>query len=145
MSHLVRQSAAVLSRVPAKVRLRKANKALNLEYTDGTLHSLPFELLRVTTPSVQGQGRLICNRRHVSIIDVELVGNYGMRFQFDDLHGTGIFSWDLLYEMGESKYTLMKQYIQRLQTAGKSRGSRRSTTSGVRKQVIQSTSDRTAH
>jgi DUF971 family protein len=89
---------------------------------------LPAEFLRVESPSaeVQGHGgasekRLIFGRMHVNIIGIEPQGHYGVLLKFDDLHESGIFSWEYLHYLGVHKFSLMKKYIKNLRAAGKSR------------------------
>lgn len=89
--------------------------------------ALPAELLRVESPSaeVQGHGpsqkKTIAGRRHVGIMDVEAVGNYAIKLKFDDMHDTGIFSWDYLYDMGERKDEMWADYLAALEAQGLSR------------------------
>jgi DUF971 family protein len=97
---------------------------LDVAYDDGSAFSLPFEYLRVYSPSAEvkghgpGQEVLQLGKREVGIADVEQVGNYAIKPTFSDGHDTGIFSWDYLYELGRSQESLWKQYVARLQAAG---------------------------
>lgn len=112
---------------PSEIRLKCAEKILEVDFEDGKTMALPAELLRVESPSaeVQGHGpnqkKTIPGRRHVGIMGVEPVGNYAVRLQFDDMHDTGIFSWDTLYDMGERQEELWADYLAALEAQGLSR------------------------
>ena len=112
---------------PVEIRLKRAEKALEIEFDDGKTFRLPAELLRVESPSAEVQGHgpgqrtLVAGRRHVGIMAVEPIGNYAIRIKFDDLHDTGIFSWDTLYDYGERQDELWRNYLEALKTRGLSR------------------------
>ena len=116
---------------PVELRLKRAAKRLDVEFDDGKQFSLPAEYLRVESPSaeVQGHGpgekRIVAERAHVGILDLEPVGNYAVRIKFDDLHDTGIFSWDYLYWLGANQPQLWEEYLARLEAAGFTRESGR--------------------
>ena len=109
------------------IRYSRAGKVLTVAFDDGSSVSLPAEYLRVESPSaeVQGHGpnqrKTIAGRRHVGIMTIEPVGNYAVRLMFDDLHDTGIYSWDYLHDLGVRLDTNWKSYLARLGEAGKSR------------------------
>ena len=112
---------------PKEIRLKQEEKVLEIDFEDGKTFSLPAELLRVESPSadVQGHGpgqkTIVAGRRHVGILGVEPVGNYAIRINFDDLHDTGIFSWDTLYDYGERQNELWQDYLDALEAKGLSR------------------------
>lgn len=112
---------------PTEIRLKKTEKILEIDFDDGKAFRLPAELLRVESPSaeVQGHGphekKVVAGRRHVAIMAVEPVGNYAVRLRFDDLHDTGIYSWETLYGMGENQERLWADYIAALDRNGLSR------------------------
>jgi DUF971 family protein len=112
---------------PVEIRLKSAEKRLEVDYEDGARFSLPAEYLRVESPSaeVQGHGpgerKTIPGRRHVGIMSVEPVGNYAVRILFDDLHDTGIYSWDYLHELGTEQDTRWRRYLARIAAEGLSR------------------------
>ncbi len=114
-------------RWPTQIRLRKEEKILEVEFDDGVGFELPAELLRVESPSAEVQGhsptekKTVAGRRHVGILEVEAVGNYAIRIVFDDLHDTGIFSWQYLYELGETRDARWLDYLAALEAAGLSR------------------------
>ena len=112
---------------PTQVRLRKAEKLLEVSYDDGSTFSLPAELLRVESPSAEVQGhvpdqrQIVPGRRFVGIMELEPVGNYAIRIKFDDLHDTGIFSWQYLYHLGLNKDEIWSDYLKNLEENGMSR------------------------
>jgi DUF971 family protein len=112
---------------PVEIRLKKAEKILEIDYDDGKSFALPAELLRVESPSaeVMGHGpnqkQTVAGRRHVGIMSIDPVGNYAIRIVFDDLHDSGIFSWDYLRELGENADALMAAYLGALEAKGLSR------------------------
>lgn len=112
---------------PTEIRLKSEEKALEIDFDDGRSFSLPAELLRVESPSAEVQGhspsekRTVAGRRHVGILGVEPVGHYAIRIKFDDLHDTGIFSWEYLYRMGENQDELWQSYVAALEAQGLSR------------------------
>jgi len=112
---------------PKEIRVKRHEKTLEVDFEDGKTFSLPAELLRVESPSadVQGHGpgqkTVIAGRRHVGIMEVEPVGNYAIRIKFDDLHDSGIYSWDTLYDYGRRKDELWQGYLDALEAKGLSR------------------------
>ncbi|SLN16006.1 gamma-butyrobetaine hydroxylase-like domain-containing protein [Oceanibacterium hippocampi] len=112
---------------PVEIRLRQAERILDVEYGNGHRFSLPAELLRVESPSAEVQGHsptqkvLISGRRHVGIMGVEAVGNYAVRLRFDDLHDTGIYSWAYLYHLGINQEEIWQRYLDALAAAGRTR------------------------
>lgn len=112
---------------PTEIRLKQEEKILEVDFDDGRSFSLPAEFLRVESPSAEVRGhsaserKLISGRRHVGIMKLEPVGNYAVRIMFDDMHDTGIFSWQYLYELGERRDDLWARYLAELEDAGLSR------------------------
>jgi DUF971 family protein len=112
---------------PTEIKLRKAEKNLEVAFDDGRRFTYPAELLRVESPSaeVQGHGasqkQIVAGRRHVGILAVEPVGNYAIRIRFDDMHDTGIFSWQYLRELGENQERIWGEYLANLEARGLSR------------------------
>jgi DUF971 family protein len=112
---------------PVEIRLKRKEKALEIDFDDGRSFRLPAELLRVESPSaeVQGHGRdtktTVAGRRHVGIMELEPVGNYAIRIKFDDLHDTGLYSWDWLYELGANQDDIWQEYLDALEAKGLSR------------------------
>ncbi|XP_010029051.2 uncharacterized protein LOC104419179 isoform X1 [Eucalyptus grandis] len=102
-------------------------KCVEVEFTNGSTFRLSAEFLRICSPAADGKMRsiggekVIFGRRHVGIMKVEPIGNYGVRIIFDDLHKTGIYTWDYFYHLGSNKFTLMRDYINTLKKHGLSR------------------------
>jgi DUF971 family protein len=112
---------------PVEVRLKAAEKRLEVAFDDGTVFSYPAEYLRVESPSAEVQGhspsqkKTVPGRRHVGILKLEPVGNYAVRILFDDLHDTGIYSWQYLYELGVEQESRWQAYLEALEAQGLSR------------------------
>ena len=112
---------------PSEIRLVRSDKKLHVNFDDGSSFCFPAEFLRVESPSAEVQGHgpnqktLVSGRRHVGIMDVWPVGNYAICIKFDDLHDTGIFSWDTLYEYGANQDEMWTNYLAALGEAGLSR------------------------
>lgn len=112
---------------PTTLRLKSAEKVLEIDFDDGTSFALPAEFLRVESPSAEvrghgpGQKQLVAGRRHVGIMNLEPIGNYAVRIVFDDLHDTGLYSWAYLRELGRNRERLWNAYLQALDAAGLSR------------------------
>lgn len=122
-------AASPHERWPGEIRLKRAEKLLEIAFEDGKRFRLPAEYLRVESPSAEVQGhspsqkQLVHGRAHVGISAVEPVGNYAVRLVFDDGHDTGIFSWTYLYELGEEQEKRWRDYLAALAKAGLSRTS----------------------
>lgn len=111
----------------AEIRYIGADKRLVVEFDDGVSFSYPAEYLRVESPSAEvqghgpGQKQIPPGRRYVGIMGIDPVGNYAIKINFDDLHETGIFSWDYLYELGEQQAERWAAYLADLDRQGLSR------------------------
>lgn len=109
---------------PTALTVHQKSRVLNIAFDDGKEFSLPFELLRVYSPSAevrghgQGQEVLQVGKREVGITGVEPVGNYAIQPTFSDGHNTGLFSWDYLYKLGSEQQALWDDYMARLHAAG---------------------------
>jgi DUF971 family protein len=112
---------------PTELRLRKDRKALIVAFESGETFDLSAEYLRVRSPSAEVQGhspserRTVAGKRDVAILEVHPVGNYAVRLGFDDLHATGIFSWDYLFELGQNREKYWRDYLDELAQKGLSR------------------------
>ncbi|HEY2818618.1 MAG TPA: DUF971 domain-containing protein [Casimicrobiaceae bacterium] len=112
---------------PTEIKLHQASRVLEIAFADGHAFRLPYELLRVYSPSAEvrghgpGQETLQIGKRDVTITDVESVGHYALRPTFSDGHESGIYSWDYLYDLGLRQDELWQRYIERLDEAGASR------------------------
>ncbi len=113
--------------LPTDIHLRRAEKELEIAFDDGSHFTLPAEYLRVESPSAEVQGhspdqkQTVPGRRHVGIIAIEPVGNYAVRLTFDDLHNTGIYSWEYLHTLGREQRTRWQRYLTALASLGFSR------------------------
>lgn len=113
--------------VPTDITLHQASKVMELAFADGSRFSLPFELLRVYSPSAEvrghgpGQETLQVGKKDVQITGLEPVGTYAVQPQFSDGHNTGIYSWDYLYELGSQQEARWADYLARIEQAGASR------------------------
>ncbi len=110
-----------------ELRYVKAEKQLHVTFEDGKSFALPAEYLRIESPSaeVQGHGpsqkQIIGGRRHVGITGIEPVGSYAVRIVFDDLHDTGLYTWDYLRKLGDEQEELWAAYLENLAAKGLSR------------------------
>jgi DUF971 family protein len=109
---------------PQSITLHQQSRVLEIGFSDGSEYKIPFELMRVYSPSaeVQGHGKgqevLQTGKRDVGILALEPVGNYAVQPTFTDGHSSGIFSWDYLYFLGSKQTDLWAEYTARLQAAG---------------------------
>jgi DUF971 family protein len=117
--------------VPTELAVRRQSRLLDIAFDDGASFSLPFELLRVYSPSAEvrghgpGQETLQTGKRSVDLTALEPVGNYAVQPHFSDSHNTGIYSWDYLYWLGANQEQMWEDYLTRLETAGHTRESGR--------------------
>ena len=116
-----------MSTAPSELRLRRAERVLEVSWADGTHYSLPLEYLRTHSPSAEVQGHgpgqrvLVGGKGAVNIAAIEPVGQYAVLLRFDDGHDTGIFAWDTLYALGRDQARNWQGYLDALQRAGLSR------------------------
>lgn len=114
-------------RIPTEIRLHQKSRLMEIAFSDGRAFKLPYEFLRVYSPSAEvrghgpGQEVLQTGKRSVEIRSLEPVGSYAVQPAFSDGHSTGIYSWDYLYELGENQERLWAEYLERLKAAGASR------------------------
>ena len=112
---------------PTELRIVKDKRGLTVTFDSGQRFEMSAELLRVESPSAEVQGhdpsqkKIIPGKRNVEIIKVEPVGNYAVRLVFDDMHDTGIYSWDVLHRIGSQAESLMDTYLQKMADQGLSR------------------------
>jgi DUF971 family protein len=112
---------------PTALTLHQASRVLEITYADGRTFRLPYEFLRVYSPSAEvrghgpGQETLQVGKREVGISTVESVGHYAIRPTFTDGHDSGIYSWEYLYDLGDRHDDLWQRYLDRLAEAGASR------------------------
>ncbi len=112
---------------PVEITLHQKSRFIEITYSDGQRFELPFELLRVYSPSAEvrghgpGQEVLQVGKRNVAILSLDPVGAYAVQPHFSDGHSTGIYSWDYLYELGVNRESRWSKYLQRLKDANASR------------------------
>lgn len=113
--------------IPCEIKLHKKSHQLEIAYANGKSFTLSHEFLRVFSPSAEvrghgpGQETLQTGKRTVEISSIEPVGNYAVKLSFSDGHDTGLYSWDLLYELGEHQEQLWQGYLARVEASGASR------------------------
>lgn len=109
---------------PVEIRLNHDENTLEVDYKSGEAISLPAELLRVESPSAEIQGhspdekKILGGRKEVAIIEIKPVGNYAIEIKFDDLHDTGIYTWDYMFELGRNQDAIWAEYLKNLEAAG---------------------------
>ena len=110
--------------VPLEIKLHQKSRVLEISFSDGKRFELPYEFLRVYSPSAEvrghgpGQEVLQVGKKDVDILSLEPVGSYAVQPHFSDGHGTGIYSWDHLYDLGTHHRSLWQTYLKRLDAAG---------------------------
>lgn len=108
------------SPTPQSITVHEASRVLEVAFSDGMAFRIPFELLRVYSPSAEVQGHgpgqevLQTGKRNVTLVDIAPIGNYAIQPTFSDGHSSGIFSWDYLYELGQKQEVLWQAYFDRL-------------------------------
>jgi len=113
--------------VPAEIRLHQKSRLMEIVFADGKTFKLPYEFLRVHSPSAEvrghgpGQEVLQVGKSKVEIRSLDPVGSYAVQPTFSDGHATGIFSWEYLYHLGDNQERLWAEYLAKLEQAGASR------------------------
>ena len=113
--------------VPTEIKLHQLSRKLEIAFNNGTRFELPYEFLRVYSPSAEvrghgpGQEVLQVGKKDIAIKGIEPVGSYAVTLTFSDGHDTGIYSWDYLYELGANYVALWGRYVNRMEAAGASR------------------------
>ncbi len=111
--------------LPVEIKLRKASRLLEVSFADGCVFQLPFEYLRVHSPSAEvkghgpGQEVLVLGKENIGIRAVEPVGQYAVKLVFDDGHDTGLYTWKYLYELGRDREANWARYLARKAASGK--------------------------
>jgi DUF971 family protein len=109
---------------PESITLHGASRVLEVGFSDGSVFRIPFELMRVYSPSAEVQGHgpgqevLQTGKRTVDVVELEPIGNYAVKPVFSDGHDSGIYSWDYLYHLGSQQGQLWQDYERRLLEAG---------------------------
>ncbi|WP_295009273.1 DUF971 domain-containing protein [uncultured Dechloromonas sp.] len=113
--------------IPSEIKLHQKSRRLELIYEGGEAYALDFEYLRVYTPSAEarghgpGQETLQTGKRNVDIERIEPVGTYALRLVFSDGHDSGLYSWDMLYNLGKHHDELWQEYLKQIEAQGLSR------------------------
>lgn len=113
--------------IPSEIKLHQKSRRLELIYEGGEAYTLDFEYLRVYTPSAEarghgpGQETLQTGKRNVVIERIEPVGTYALRLVFSDGHDSGLYSWDMLYNLGKHHDQLWAEYLEQIERQGLSR------------------------
>lgn len=112
---------------PTELRLHKDRRSLTVAFENGQSFQLPAEYLRVRSPSAEVQGhspderKTVGGKRAVAILEVLPVGNYAVRLVFDDMHSTGIYSWEYLHQLGSTQTANWQEYLDELAAKGLTR------------------------
>lgn len=112
---------------PSEIKLHQKSRIMEVTFSDGRAFQLPYELLRVYSPSAEvrghgpGQEVLQVGKKQIEIRSIDPIGAYAVRPVFSDGHDTGIYSWDYLYWLGDHQEELWTQYLERMEAAGASR------------------------
>ena len=115
------------SPTPTALSVHSQSRVLEIAFSDGAEFRIPFELMRIYSPSAEVQGHgpgqeiLQTGKREVGVVELEPIGNYAVKPVFSDGHQSGIFSWDYLYHLGADQNSLWDDYQRRLQAAGMDR------------------------
>jgi DUF971 family protein len=113
-----------MSAIPVEIKLRKTSRLIAIEFDDGKTFNLPFEYLRVFSPSAKvqghgpGQGVLQTGKENVRVSLIEPIGHYAVRLVFDDGHNTGLYTWKYLYKLGMQQTENWQTYLDRLKFVG---------------------------
>jgi DUF971 family protein len=119
MSGLTKQTP-----IPTGIVVHSKSRALELQYANNQTYRVPFELLRVYSPSAEVQGHgpgqetLQTGKRDVTLVSVDPVGHYALQLNFSDGHNTGIYSWDILHDLAVRQDELWEEYLAKLEMAG---------------------------
>ena len=112
------------SPTPEDITVHSQSRVLEISFSDGASFRIPFELLRVCSPSAEVQGHgpgqetVQTGKRHVDLVAIEPVGNYAVQPTFSDGHSSGLYTWDYLYLLGSQQNKLWQDYFAQLEAAG---------------------------
>ena len=125
-----RSNSRIMSEQPREIKLHQQSRLLEITFSDDVCYQLPYEFLRVYSPSADvsghgpGQEVLQAGKKNVGISALIPVGSYAVQIDFDDGHDTGLYTWEYLNKLGKNQSALWQDYLQRLAAAGESRESR---------------------
>jgi len=112
---------------PSEITLHQQSRELEIAFADGLRSKFSFEFLRVNSPSAEvrghgpGQETLQVGKRNVNVLNIEPVGSYAIKIDFDDGHDTGLYSWEYLRHLGEHQDNIWQDYLEQVEAAGASR------------------------
>ena len=112
---------------PTEIKLHQQSRLLEIAFDDGACFQLPYEFLRVYSPSAEvrghgpGQETLQVGKKNVGVLEVLPVGSYAMKIVYDDGHDSGLYTWEYLHELGQHQADLWQDYLNKLDAAGGSR------------------------
>jgi len=112
---------------PTEIKLKRDRTAVVVSFDNGERYELPAEYLRVKSPSAEVQGhspderKTVAGKKNVAILEVHPIGNYAVRLVFDDLHSTGIYSWDYFLSLGQKRDAYWQEYLDDLAGKGLAR------------------------
>lgn len=112
---------------PTEITLHQQSRQLGIAFDDGAHYRLPFEFLRVYSPSAEvrghgvGQETLQVGKKEVNVLNIEPVGSYAIKIVFDDGHDSGLYTWEYLHKLGQNQDAMWQDYLKQLETAGASR------------------------
>lgn len=113
--------------IPTEITLHQKSRTLEIAFDDGARYTLPFEFLRVYSPSAEvrghepGQEVLQVGKKDVVLTAVEPVGSYALKLVYDDGHDSGLYTWDYLHKMGAQQDAMWQEYLRQMEEAGESR------------------------
>lgn len=116
-----------MSAHPTEIKLHQQSRLFEIAFDDGACYRLPYEFLRVHSPSAEvvGHGRgqevLQVGKKNVGVREVSPIGSYALKIAFDDGHDSGLYTWEYLCDLGEHQAELWQAYLERLNAAGESR------------------------
>ncbi len=116
--------------IPTEITLHQKSKILEVAFDDGARYRLPFEFLRVYSPSAEvrghglGQEVLQVGKQGVNLIEAVPTGSYALKLIFDDGHDSGLYTWEYLYELGKHQDAKWSDYLRQMEEAGESRESK---------------------
>jgi len=117
----------MIEQQPTEITLHQQSRELEIAFADSSRYRLPYEFLRVHSPSAEvrghgpGQEVLQIGKQNVNVLGVEPVGSYAMKIEFDDGHDSGLYTWEYLQRLGKHQDALWQEYLHRLEEAGQSR------------------------
>lgn len=113
--------------IPTEITLHQKSRTLEIAFDDGARYTLPFEFLRVYSPSAEVRGHgageevLQVGKQDVILSEVEPVGSYALKLIFDDGHDSGLYTWEYLHELGSHQEAMWQEYLHQMEAAGESR------------------------